>query len=169
MRLKNRLFWVTAMTSLLCDRLTKLWVVLTFVLHESIPLVPGVFHFTYVTNTGAAFSLFSGGSSWLRWFSLAVSLALVAVGLGWFGKLTRWEEAGWGLILAGALGNGVDRFLTGEVVDFLDFRLIRFPVFNVADVSINLGVACLVFALFRPPARHNGDARSPGRASRGDR
>ncbi|MCA1994618.1 MAG: signal peptidase II, partial [Coleofasciculus sp. S288] len=57
-------------------------------------------------------------------------------------------------ILGGALGNGIDRFLAGYVVDFLDFRLINFPVFNLADVFINVGIICLLIASFRhtPPA-----------------
>lgn len=143
---KNRFFWIGASIGLILDRLTKYWVVQNFTLSQSIPLWPGVFHFTYVTNTGAAFSLFSG-SAWLRWLSLLVSLALMA--LAWFGpRLTRWEQAGYGLILGGAMGNGIDRFATGEVVDFLDFRLIRFPVFNLADVFINVGIVCLLVAMW---------------------
>lgn len=153
---KNRLFWLVAFISLVLDRLTKLWVVQTFPLTnppQTLPLWPGVFHFTYVTNTGAAFSLFANGSGWLRWLSLAVSAGLMA--MAWFGpKMNRWEQAGFGFILGGALGNGIDRFVSGEVVDFLDFRLINFPVFNLADVFINVGIACLLIVTFKvAPAR----------------
>ncbi|NEP42886.1 MAG: lipoprotein signal peptidase [Okeania sp. SIO2H7] len=155
--LKNRLFWLSAVVSIILDHLTKFWVVQTFDLRtppETLPLWEGVFHFTYVINTGAAFSLFSnGGVYWLRWLSLIVSLALMA--WAWFGpKFPRWEQVGYGLILGGALGNGIDRFLLGYVVDFLDFRLINFPVFNLADVFINVGIACLLIATFRstPPS-----------------
>lgn len=151
MRLKNALFWLCALVSLLLDRVTKGWVVERFSLTsppDTWPLWPGVFHFTYVTNTGAAFSLFSQDGSWLRWLSLLVSAGLVI--LAWFGpRLNRWEQAGYGLILGGAIGNGLDRFLSGEVVDFLDFRLIQFPVFNLADVSINLGIICLLIAMLQ--------------------
>lgn len=56
---------------------------------------------------------------------------------------------GYGCLLGGALGNGIDRFLTGEVVDFLDFRWIQFPVFNVADIAINIGIACLLWSAWR--------------------
>lgn len=148
MPLKNRFFWVAAIVSLILDQLTKYIVVQNFKLHETLPLWSGVFHFTYVTNTGAAFSLFHQGGSWLRWLSLAVSLGLIA--LGWFGPaLTTFEQLGYGFILGGALGNGIDRFSAGYVVDFLDFRLIRFPVFNLADVFINVGIVCLLIASFR--------------------
>ena len=160
MRLKNKLFWVAAIVGLVLDQLTKLWVVNTFELTvppDTIPLWPGVFHFTYVTNTGAAFSLFSNNGEWLRWLSLIVSLALMAVGLI-VTLANRWEQAGYGFILSGAVGNGIDRFLNGEVVDFFDFRLIRFPIFNVADICINIGIICLIIAAFRasPDKSDNG-------------
>jgi signal peptidase II len=154
--LKNRFFWIAAIVGLLLDRLTKLWVVKTMTLYQSIPLISGVFHFTYVVNKGAAFSLFQG-SLWLRWLSLGVSLGLMA--LAWFGpRLIRWEQLGYGFILSGALGNGIDRFVLGHVVDFLDFRLINFPVFNLADVFINVGIVCLLIATFRKPISGDRDS-----------
>lgn len=147
--LKNRFFWIAAIVGLLLDRFTKLWVVKAMILNQTIPLIPQVFHFTYVINKGAAFSLFQG-SVWLRWLSLAVSIGLMA--LAWFGpRFVRWEQLGYGFILSGALGNGIDRFVLGHVVDFLDFRLINFPVFNLADVFINVGIVCLLIATFQRP------------------
>lgn len=144
---KNRFFWIAAFLGLFLDHLTKFWVVQTFSLRETWALWEGVFHFTYVRNTGAAFSLFTG-AAWLRWLSLVVSIGLMAY--AWFGpRLERWEQIGYGLILAGALGNGIDRFIAGSVVDFLDFRLIQFPVFNLADVFINMGIICLLIAGFQ--------------------
>ena len=142
--LKNRWFWIVALIGLIFDQLTKTIVLQTFPeVGDTIPLWNGVFHFTYVQNTGAAFSIFTDGVHWLRWLSLLVSLGLMA--LAWFGdRLTIWEQLGYGFILSGAMGNGVDRFLFGFVVDFLDFRLINFPVFNIADVCINIGIACLL-------------------------
>lgn len=159
MRLKNRDYWLAAFIGLMLDQLTKYWVVQGMVLNQSIPLWEEVFHLTYVTNKGAAFSLFEGGVSWLRWLSLIVSLVLILLAL--LGpELERLEQWGWGFVLAGAMGNGIDRFAAGEVVDFLDFRLIRFPVFNLADVFINIGIACLLFAMFRtPPQPGKGNGR----------
>ena len=157
---KNRLFWIAALVSLVLDHLTKYWVVQNFRLNETWSLWSGVFHLTYVRNTGAAFSLFSGGEGWsLRWLSLLVSIGLMA--LAWFGpSLNRWEQWGYGLILGGALGNGIDRFVMGSVVDFLDFRLIQFPIFILADVSINVGIACLLIASFQKTTPKGG---SPSR------
>ncbi|HBE19572.1 MAG TPA: hypothetical protein DEG17_10555 [Cyanobacteria bacterium UBA11149] len=147
MPIKNQLFWFAAIISLILDRLTKYWIVKNFTITETFPLLPGIFHFTYVTNTGAAFSLFQGGF-WLRWLSLLVSLGLIALAI-FAPSLKRFEQLGYGFILGGAMGNGIDRFATGHVVDFLDFRLIRFPVFNLADVFINCGIICLLIATFR--------------------
>lgn len=154
MSLKNRWFWVAALVGLVADQVTKFLIVRNFDLNQTLPLWDGVFHLTFVTNKGAAFSLFSERGAWLRWLSLLVSFALVMLGL--LSRLSRWEQVGYGCILAGALGNGIDRFFFGEVVDFLDFRLIRFPVFNLADVSINIGIICLLIAALRPPRSANG-------------
>jgi len=75
--------------------------------------------------------------------------------MAWFGpRLPFWQQIGYGFVLAGAIGNGIDRFATGEVVDFLDFRLINFPVFNVADICINIGIVCLLIAAWRSPGPH---------------
>ncbi len=151
---KNPLFWQVAIAGVIADQLTKLWVAQTFPdIGHTIPLWPDVFHLTYVLNTGAAFSLFRGGADWLKWLSLGVSLGLMI--FAWRTPLQRLEQLGYGCILAGAFGNGIDRFLFGYVVDFLDFRLINFPIFNLADVLINIGIGVLLLASFRPlPPRH---------------
>ena len=77
---------------------------------------------------------------------MVVSLGLI--GLGLFSKdLNRWEQVGYGCVLAGAAGNGIDRFVAGYVVDFIDIRVIRFAIFNIADVAINVGLVCLAIAV----------------------
>ena len=145
---KNPYFWLIAIAFIVIDQVTKYLVVQDFTeVGDTVPLWENVFHLTYVRNTGAAFSVFSGGVSWLRWLSLIVSLGLIAFAL--FGnRLSLLEQIGYGFVLAGALGNGIDRFLFGYVVDFFDFRLINFPVFNVADVAINLGIFFLLLTSF---------------------
>jgi signal peptidase II len=155
MRLKNRLFWIVALIAFVIDQLTKYLVVKTFALGQTLPLLPGIFHFTYVTNTGAAFSILSGKVEWLRWLSLGVSLGLIALAV-WGPVLSFWEQLGYGLILGGAIGNGIDRFALGYVVDFLDFRLINFAVFNMADSFISIGIICLLIASFptTPTSNH---------------
>ncbi|MBD2200743.1 MULTISPECIES: signal peptidase II [Calothrix] len=145
MRLKNHLFWLAAFIAFFIDQVTKYWVVQTFKLGQTLPILQDIFHFTYVTNTGAAFSILSGKVEWLRWLSLGVSLVLICLAL--FGSLLNfWDQLGYGLILGGAMGNGIDRFILGYVVDFLDFRLINFAVFNMADSFISIGIVCLLIA-----------------------
>ena len=151
---KNKIFWIVATISLCLDQATKYWVVQNFNLLETQPLIPGVFHFTYVRNTGAAFSLFAGNASILRWLSLFVSLGLMGFAL-FGGKLKKLEQISYGLLLGGAMGNGIDRFIFGSVVDFIDLRLIRFAVFNLADVSINLGIICWLIDSFIKPSSQN--------------
>ncbi|MBW4614248.1 MAG: lipoprotein signal peptidase [Desmonostoc vinosum HA7617-LM4] len=161
---KNLLFWAAAFLAVILDRLTKNWVVGVYkswplesvidpktgniIYRHSLPLIQSIFHFTYITNDGAAFSILSGRVDLLRWLSLAVSLVLIAFAL--FGPaLDLWEQLGYGLILGGAIGNGIDRFMLSYVIDFLDFRLINFAVFNVADSFISIGIVCLLIASFK--------------------
>ena len=145
-KIENSLYWTAAILGLVLDQASKYLVVQYLKGTKSLPLLDGIFHLTYATNTGAAFSLFSGQIDWLKWVSMIVSLGLVAFGI--FSKnLNRWEQVGYGCILAGAAGNGIDRFVAGYVVDFIDIRIIRFAIFNIADVSINVGLACLAIAV----------------------
>ena len=161
MRLKNSFFWIAAFVIIILDQVTKNQVVSAakswqletiiesktgnIIYRPTLPLIQGIFHFTYVKNDGAAFSWLSGHIDLLRFLSLAVSLVLIAVAC--FGPSFKfWDQLGYGLILGGAMGNGIDRFVLGYVVDFLDFRLINFAVFNVADSFISIGIVCLLIA-----------------------
>lgn len=153
-KIENSLYWTAAILGLVLDQASKYLVVQHLKVLKSVPLIDGVLHFTYATNTGAAFSLFSGQTDWLKWVSMLVSLGLVAFGI--FSKnLNRWEQVGYGCILAGAAGNGIDRFVAGYVVDFIDIRIIRFAIFNIADVSINIGLVCLAIAVLFAPKPPN--------------
>ncbi|MCF2971100.1 signal peptidase II [Synechococcus sp. Nb3U1] len=156
--MKNGGFWLAGILGVILDQATKRWAVERLLPGPEIRLWPGVFHLTYVENTGAAWSLFEDSGEFLKWISLGVSLALMLLAIRG-GSMSRWEQAGYGLVLAGAAGNGIDRFTTGYVVDFFNFVWIRFPVFNVADVAINIGVACLLIGLL------GGDTKPKGSAS----
>jgi signal peptidase II len=145
--------WVV--TILVLDQLTKMIVDRTMALHQSIPIIDGVFSLTYVRNTGAAFGIFSGSHEAFRLpFLILVSvlaLGFVVVML----KRLRDEEKGLitalSLIIGGAIGNLVDRILYGEVIDFLDFYWSHYhwPAFNVADSCITIGVLITLFYLIR--------------------
>lgn len=145
---RKRSFWLVAILGIILDQITKYLIMQNFAtVGDTLPLWQDVFHFTYVINTGAAFSFFRGQVEILRWISLIVSVILI-IFIWYSPRLTLIEELGYGFILAGAIGNGIDRFLFGYVVDFLDFRLINFPVFNLADMAINIGVLLLLIASF---------------------
>lgn len=148
MRIRNYYFWLAAVVNIIIDILSKRAIVeLLRVERTSIAIIPNVFHFTYIRNHGAAFSILQGNPL-LRWLSLIVSLTLIAIAISrTFSNI--WEQLGFGLILAGAVGNGIDRlFFDGSVVDFIDLRVINFAIFNWADISINVGIACLLVHTF---------------------
>jgi len=151
--LKNFYFGICALLWLGLDQISKSAIAQNSNLQDLV-IWQGVFHFRYLTNSGAAFSLFAGGSSWLKWISLIVSLGIIVFVCT--NKLNKWQQCGYGCILGGALGNGIDRFRFGAVVDFLDFRLINFPVFNFADVAINLGLVLLMISFLQ----NSGNGRS---------
>ncbi len=111
------------------------------------PVLPGLLQWRRVENTGAAFSLFHGGVAWLGLISLLVSLGLV---LWLLNRPPRrlLTAVVYGLLLAGALGNGLDRWFRGAVVDWIELAPITFPVFNLADVAINVAVALLLLDAF---------------------
>ena len=151
----NRLFWVAAFIGLFLDQVTKHWAVQNFDLGQPVTIIPGVLNFTYVLNRGAAWSICSGENCrWiLPWLSVIVSIGIAIYGL-LMRIEDRWERAGWGFILAGAMGNGIDRVKAGEVVDFIQvFPITRFPVFNLADIWINVGIICLLIAILLTPKR----------------
>lgn len=154
MKIRNYYFWIAAIGNVIIDIISKRAIVENLqVERTSIPIIPNIFHFTYIRNYGAAFSMLEG-SPWLGWLSLIVSIILIAIGI--FRNFNNiWEQVGFGLILAGAAGNGIDRlFFGGSVVDFIDLRIINFAIFNWADISINIGVICLLIHSFidRPQA-----------------
>ncbi|PON17193.1 signal peptidase II [Candidatus Entotheonella serta] len=139
------------------DQGTKQYVDATFNLYESRPVVEGFFNLTYVRNSGAAFGMLSRQDpKFLRLFFLTVTgLAVFIVTfyysrLPWSHRLALW---GLGLIMGGALGNGIDRYAIGQVIDFLDVYVgdYHWPAFNVADSAICIGVGLMLINSFRRP------------------
>ena len=155
MKIRNYYFWVAAVTNICIDIASKRAIVENLRIERtSLPIVPHILHFTYIRNHGAAFSMLEG-HPWLRWLSLVVSAILIGVGI--FKVFSNiWEQLGFGLILAGAAGNGIDRlFFDGSVVDFIDLRFMHFAIFNWADISINLGIVCLLIHSFSDRSRQS--------------
>ena len=144
-RLRN-LAYTSAVMVLVLDQLSKALAVTNLPLGSSSAFLPGLLSLQLVRNTGAAFSLFSGNPQLLGLVSLLVSIA-VAVWIQKQGRMTLTRSLGVGLLLGGALGNGLDRWRLGYVVDFLALVPVSFPVFNLADVAINLAVLCFAIEL----------------------
>ena len=119
--------------------------------HESLPLFPSIIRLTHVTNTGAAFSLGHGNGPIVTFVSTLVFLTLFvwSVKRYWAGKNSFLEEIGVAIVLGSALGNLIDRYLYGRVTDFLEFEFMRFPVFNVADILIDVGLVLILIAMFK--------------------
>lgn len=139
------LYIIAVLLMIALDQAVKLWALTSLQAQHTIPLIENVFHLTYVENRGAAFSLFAQFDS--RWIFVALACVITVVILIALQKnymqtvLGRWSLV---LIAAGALGNAIDRVAHGFVVDLFDFRLIHFPVFNVADIFICIGGALFV-------------------------
>ena len=108
----------------------------------------GIFQFTLVHNTGAAWGMFGDSTVALGVFSLIVCALLIAY-LFLYDRRAHWASAiGVGLVVAGGVGNALDRFTLGYVVDFIDPVFIDFPVFNIADIGVTCGVVIVLIALF---------------------
>lgn len=129
------------------DQFSKALMVHWLPLGQVEPVLPGLLQWRRVENTGAAFSLFHGGVVWLGLISLLVSLGLVLWLLNRPPR-QRLNAVAYGLVLAGALGNGLDRWFRGAVVDWIELVPVTFPVFNLADVAINVAVALLLLDAF---------------------
>lgn len=136
----------------LCDQLTKLWIIGNFAIFQSKEIIPGLFNLTYLTNRGAAFGFLNGDhGSWRHAFFVGV--ALVAMIMMIF-LLKQMQKEGKhfvvsiALIFGGAVGNLIDRLRLGAVVDFLDvyWREHHWPAFNIADSAITIGVGIFLIA-----------------------
>ena len=144
------MYWFMALAvalAVVADQLVKLWVVQSIPLHTVLEAIPGLFHFTYVQNTGAAFSSLEG-QLWLFVLVFAVFTAAIVWEFSkkrWgFSCFERWCIA---LIFAGGLGNMIDRIRLGYVVDMIAVDFMNFPVFNVADCFITCGCIALMVSL----------------------
>lgn len=150
----RRVALALALAVVLLDQLSKHWAFSQLRPGRAQVFWPGLLDLQLVRNTGAAFSLFTGLPRLLALVSLVVSVAVLL----WILRRPPrgpWEGLALGFLLGGAVGNGIDRWRLGAVVDFLAFVPIQFPVFNVADVAINLAVLC--FLLHIRPWRRSAE------------
>ena len=128
------------------DQLSKLISVKLLAPIESVPLWEGVLHLTYVENRGAAFGMLADH----RWVFMSIStIAITAIAIYLYSgrNTSKLYTSALMLIVSGGIGNMIDRIALGYVVDFIDFALIDFAVFNIADSLVCIGAGLLVLAL----------------------
>ena len=119
--------------------------------------IPGILDFRLVHNTGAAWGMFGGSTFALGIFALAFCAVLLVVAFMRRQKARKLEMVGYAMVLAGGIGNAIDRFMNGYVVDFIETTFIDFPVFNIADIGVTCGFALIVICYFLLGDRPEGE------------
>ena len=107
-----------------------------------------LFRLDFVKNYGAAFNIFSGSRIFLSFISIIFSIILIYLTLS-KSNLKSIDLYSYSFILGGTIGNGIDRIFKGFVIDFINLNIINFPVFNIADISINIGFIFLLYSIFK--------------------
>ncbi len=126
------------------DQIVKIWAINSLQPVRTIPIIEDVFHLTYVENRGAAFSIMQDQRTFFIISTIIIlTVLIIAIKKEYFTHKIGYVSAY--IIIAGALGNFIDRVRLGFVVDMFDFRLINFPVFNIADICVTVGA---VFAAY---------------------
>ena len=141
------------------DQLTKLLAVKYLEPVSTVPIIKDVLHLTFVTNDGMAFGMLDDK----RWIFMSVSVIMIAVlcYLLYTGRLeNKLYTVSVSMIISGGIGNMIDRIALGEVVDFVDFRLINFAVFNFADTIVCIGAGLLILALVTEIVRESKKEKS---------
>ena len=123
------------------DQIIKYYIINNFNYGQSLAIIKGVFHLTYVKNTGAAFGILKNANNFFIIVSIVIILFLLFYRYYYF-KSNIYINMSIGLIIGGAVGNLIDRILLNHVVDYLDFRI--WPVFNLADSAIVVGAGFLI-------------------------
>ena len=158
------LFWILITIGVVVlDQLTK-WLAVEYLIPVgTVPIIKDALHLTYVENPGAAFGMMQN-SRWIFLLVSTVAIIAIIIYLIKFAPKNKLALLSLAFILGGGIGNMIDRVALGYVVDFIDFRLINFAVFNVADSFVCVGAALLIiYVLFiegkenkRPDGDENG-------------
>ena len=140
--------WLFVITLILADQLSKLYISSTMQVSESIKVIENFFYITYARNTGAAWSIGQGMGFVFVGIAIAMSIGIVyyLYKHSDVKKLTRFTML---LIVAGGIGNAIDRISFGYVIDFLDFYIFGydFPIFNIADCCITIALFALILIM----------------------
>lgn len=135
------------------DVATKQWVLHALKLGKTEAIMPGL-NMTHAHNTGAAFSFLAHADGWQQGFFVGIAVVVSIWFAAWLWRAPthqRWTCLGLSLVIAGAIGNMIDRLYYGYVIDFIDVyvKTYHWPAFNVADSAICVGAACLLIAMVR--------------------
>ena len=145
-KIKNKLyFFFFSVFIIAVDQFTKYFIFYNFKLFVNKDLF--LFRLDFVKNYGAAFNLFSGSRIFLSLISILFSIILIYIILR-KNSSNIIELYAYSLILGGSVGNGIDRIFNGFVIDFINLNFINFPVFNIADLSINIGFFLIIYCIF---------------------
>lgn len=153
---------IIAVILIAVDRITKNWAAQALASGD-IAVIDKVLYFRYTENTGVAFSMFSDN----RWVLVGITSAMLIVALAFFlsGKIKdKLELFALSLIIAGGVGNLIDRLSLGYVIDFIDVRIINFAIFNVADMCITIGAILVCIAAFAAEKREKREQESKQKA-----
>lgn len=131
----------------ICDQLLKSWVASSIVLGGSKQLIPGIIELTNLRNSGAAWSIFKGQQTF---FTIITIIAIIVIGYFiWQYRKNIPMLIGLSLIMAGTIGNFIDRLRQGYVVDMFETTFINFPIFNIADMCLTIGVIWLIICILK--------------------
>src|SRR5699024_6290678 len=131
----------------ICDQLLKSWVASSIVLGGSKQLIPGFIELTNLRNSGAAWSIFEGQQTF---FTIITIIAIIVIGYFiWQYRKNIPMLIGLSLIMAGTIGNFIDRLRQGYVVDMFETTFINFPIFNIADMCLTIGVIWLIICILK--------------------
>ena len=129
----------------ICDQLLKSWVASSIVLGGSKQLIPGIIELTNLRNSGAAWSIFEGQQTF---FTIITIIAIIVIGYFiWQYRKNIPMLIGLSLIMAGTIGNFIDRLRQGYVVDMFETTFINFPIFIIADMFLTIGVIWLIICI----------------------
>ena len=132
----------------LLDQVSKSLMLSILGFERSKNIIPNLLNFTLVKNKGAAFSIFSNSTNILTITSIIASLLLIIIILK-SPPRSSWNLIGLVYLLGGTIGNGIDRLFKGYVLDFFELVPIDFPIFNIADVSINIAIICFIIDIVK--------------------
>ncbi|WP_283578209.1 signal peptidase II [Limosilactobacillus reuteri] len=131
----------------ICDQLLKSWVASSIVLGGSKQLIPGIIELTNLRNSGAAWSIFEGQQTF---FTIITIIVIIVIGYFiWQYRKNIPMLIGLSLIMAGTIGNFIDRLRQGYVVDMFETTFINFPIFNIADMCLTIGVIWLIICILK--------------------